>query len=111
MKAKLSPTQEKVIQRARKEFREAISCSTLEEFYNLYQKKYYGQATLEELKDQWPETYELVKGVYHDRRRGILLTHASGPTIRKLEKLGLIRILEDATGTGSYTFDQIQLIV
>ena len=48
---------------------------------------------------------------YQMNRDGIdYLCHASGATIKKLETLGLIEIIKDSTGTGTYAFDAIKVL-
>lgn len=48
---------------------------------------------------------------YDDGRRGEALITASGQTIAKLERLGLIQILDNSTGSrNSYSLDRIKLL-
>lgn len=53
-----------------------------------------------------------LRGWYEEARSGIALVTASGPTIYKLERLGLIKIINDTTGDrrGSYAADTIKLL-
>lgn len=110
MKKRLSTTQEKALSHIRRQVQEARESTDLNDFYNRYQAKYYTATSLEKLGENNPELYELVKEVYYRRLKGIALVQASGPTIKKLETLGYIRILEDTTGTGSYRSDLVQLL-
>lgn len=107
---KLSAAQEKALSHIRQQVREARESTDLQDFYNRYQAKYYTAPTLEKLGENNPELYELVKEVYYRRLKGIALVQAGGPTVKKLEALGYIRIIEDTTGTGSYRSDLVQLL-
>lgn len=107
---KLSAAQQKVLDTARKEIQEAREATGLDDWYTRYCKYYSHNYTLNKLEEDCPENFKLVVDAYNKRLNGIVLTQASGPTIRKLESLGLIKILNDTTGTGSYRFDTIRVL-
>lgn len=107
---KLSAAQQKILEIARKEIREAREATGLDDWYTRCYKCYNRNYTLNKLKEDCPDSFKLVVDVYNKRLNGIVLTQASGPTIRKLESLGLIKILNDTTGTGSYRFDTIRVL-
>jgi len=59
----------------------------------------------------WHMSIESETENYEMNRNGIdYLCHASSATIRKLEKLGLIEIIEDSCGAKCYGFDTIKLL-
>lgn len=109
-KDRLSTTQQKVLDLAHKEIQEARESKDLNDYYIKYQARYYKNYTPEELADRWPESWELVEKWYNLHLQGIVLTHTGGPTIKKLEALGYIKILEDSTGRGSYSSDVVQVL-
>lgn len=110
MKKKLSATQEKALAHIRQQVEEARQCSTYEEYFQAHDSKYLRRMTVEEFRDQYPQDYELHVKWWKDHQAGLALVQASGPTVKKLEALGYIRIVEDTTGGGSYRSDIVQLL-
>lgn len=106
---KLSAAQEKALYRIRQQVEEARRYPTYEEYFQVHDRRGAYQ-TVEELRTKYPETYQLHLRWWENRRRGLALVQASGPTIRRLEALGYIRIVDDTSGTGSYRSDIVELL-
>lgn len=95
---KLSKAQQEVLETAKRNIDKARTydypewLKKINPFYDggtAYQQKCYEEALArEELKDSW-----------ENDRKGIVLTHCSSHTIRALERLGFIEIIEDSVET------------
>lgn len=97
---KLTPAQQKVMDRAYKDIDEARN----NDFYGWYNIAFNRNCTKEEIdeevkrwKDRYNENY--YNEIYENRKNGMVLTHCNTKTLRKLEEMGLIKIIEDSTGT------------
>lgn len=116
--AKLSKAQQEVMDHAKK----AIDFARTHDFYDWYRKG-SGYWKIKEMTDEEIDAYledhkkrgyvgtkEYEMKHYQWNKDGIdYLCHASSLTIRKLEKLGLIEILEDSKGE-YYGFDTIKVL-
>lgn len=115
---KLSKAQEKVITEAK----ERIDFARTHDFYEWYRNGngWFEDKSNEEI-DEWLKKNDAnpngiggtvyYKQRYEWNKNGIdYLCHASGATIKKLEKLGLIEIIKDSTGSRCYDFDRIRIL-
>ena len=98
MKTKLSAAQKKILDKAIEEIIEARSCSTFEEYFNKFKAPHYncGYNTPEKYISRDPEGWEKQKQFWEGLKQGITLTSCNTKTIKKLESLGYIEIIEDA---------------
>lgn len=115
--AKLSKAQQEVMDHAK----EAIDFSRTHDFYDWYRRS--AVLKVKEMTDEEIDSYledrkkrgyvgtkEYEMERYQWNRDGIdFLCHASSLTIRKLEKLGLIEIIEDSKGE-YYGLDKIKVL-
>ena len=97
---KLTPAQQKVMDKAYKDIDDARN----NDFYGWYNIVYNCKHTKEEIDEEvkrWVDRYN--ENYYHEnyenRKNGMVLTHCNTKTLRKLEEMGLIKIIEDSTGT------------
>ena len=110
-KDKLSPTQEKVLENIRRQVSEARSYTTYEDYFLSVEASNCNSLfnTPEKYQAQDPKGWAYRKKHWEGLREGKALTHCSGPTLYKLERLGYIKILKDTTGTKD-AIDTVQLI-
>lgn len=109
-KNKLSPAQEKILEEAKATILKARSYPTFEEYFLATNNCNVNYNTPEKYKSKDPKGWEKMERWWKNKLKGIVLCSASGPTIKKLEKLGYIKIMEDTTNTGSYKYDTIQVL-
>lgn len=89
---KLSKAQEKVMEKAYEKINRARECKDYEEY--VMKKTSFSEAgKLEEIKERRYEEY------YKMELEGIVLIQCNSKTLRKLEELGLVKILYDSTGS------------
>lgn len=107
----VTPAQRKVLDR----LKEQIDLARTNDFESFHEKYYH--TTVEWVRYRWrsdpagaERTIQTKREYYEQLRSGEALINASGPTIHKLERLGLIKILHDSTGTGRYSHDRIKLL-
>lgn len=107
---KLTPAQQKVMDRAYKDIDEARN----NDFYGWFNIAYNCNATKEEIDERvelWYNRYH--EYYYHEKyeetKNGMVLTHCNTKTLRKLEEMGLIKIIEDSTGT-LFGLDVVQVL-
>lgn len=106
--AKLSKTQQEVLETAKRDINKARTLDypewlkEINHFYagnTEYQKKCYKEALeREEMKRYW-----------ENERNAIVFTHCSSHTIRALERMGLIEIIEDSVETGG-SIDVVKIL-
>ena len=98
---KLSDAQQKIYDHVRQQVLEARSCSTVEEYFVKYLafNKNSSFNTPEKYKARDPMGWKCETEIYEKRKAGFALTCCHGATIKKLESLGLIEIINDSTGT------------
>lgn len=89
---KLSKAQEKVMEQAYKDIDLARNNN-----YEAWVRKYIKGFTDEYIEERI--RLEDRKDWYEDRKNGIVLTSCNTKTLRKLEELGLIKIIKDSTGS------------
>lgn len=107
---KLSAAQQRVMDQAHEDIRQARECATVEEWFAKYKAMYYTRVTMEEFRDNDPEYWEsIVVNSYNRNRSGVVLTQCSSKTLAKLEKLGLIEIIHDSNGQ-HYGIDKIRVL-
>lgn len=94
---KLSKAQAEVLEEAKRKIDEARQYETYEEYY-VKSEPEWRRKDPEEYKTKHPDVWEYYKKNWENRRNGIVLTQCNSRTIRKLEKLGLIEIIEDSCG-------------
>ena len=114
---KLSKAQEEVMNKAKARIDNARN----HDFYGWFRSvnTWYKDSTNEEIEARLTEMdntshkvggHEYEMNYYNNLRNGIDKgVHASSATIRKLEKLGLIEIIEDSCGE-DYGFDTIKVL-
>lgn len=107
---KLTPAQQKVMDRAYKDIDEARN----NDFYGWFNIAYNCDLTKEEIDERverWYNRYH--ENYYHEKyeetKNGMVLTHCNTKTLRKLEEMGLIKIIEDSTGT-QFGLDVVQVL-
>ena len=107
---KLTPAQQKVMDRAYKDIDEARN----NDFYGWFKIAYKCNETKEEIDERverWYNRYH--ENYYHENyektKNGMVLTHCNTKTLRKLEEMGLIKIIEDSTGT-KFGLDVVQVL-
>lgn len=107
----LSKKQQDVLNVAKRK----IDFARAHSFYDWYRLAYRElAASVEEILAKVRRTREIFgfdydRMVYEDGRNGVVHVRCDGRTIRRLEKLGMIRILEDSTGTTTH-YDRIQVL-
>lgn len=108
---KLSPTQETILESIRRQVNQARSYTTYEDYFLAVEAPHYNCDfnTPEKYQAQDPKGWAYRKKHWEGLLEGKALTHCSGPTLYKLEKLGYIKILKDTTKTKD-TIDTVQLI-
>lgn len=116
---KLSKAQQEVMDKAK----ERIDYARTHSFYDWFRNNTCADY-VKEMSDQevdalidkrtehgWIGNRAYEENHYQMNRDGIdYLCHASGATIKRLETLGLIEIIKDSTGTGTYAFDAIKVL-
>ena len=107
---KLTPAQEKVIKNAYKD----IDVARNNDFYGWFKIAYNCNETKEEIDERvkrWNDRFDdnYHHETYENRKNGIVLTHCNTKTLRKLEEMGLIKIIEDSTGT-QFGLDVVQVL-
>lgn len=107
---KLTPAQQKVMDRAYKDIDDARN----NDFYGWFNIGYNNTLTKEEIDERverWNNRYNdnYHHETYENRKKGIVLTHCNTKTLRKLEEMGLIKIIEDSTGT-QFGLDVVQVL-
>lgn len=99
---KLTPAQEKVMNKAYKDIDLARNNN-----YAEWVRKSIKGFTDEYIEDRI--RLEDRKDWYEDRKNGIVLTCCNTKTLRKLEELGLIKIIEDSTGS-TWGIDTVKIL-
>lgn len=109
---KLTPAQEKVMHKAYKDIDDARN----NDFYGWYNIAYACTLTKEEIDEHIENLEKRFEGLknynhemYENRKNGMVLTHCNTKTLRKLEEMGLIKIVEDSTGT-QFGLDVVQVL-
>lgn len=100
--AKLTKTQSEVLEYAKKQIDTARALTYREWF--LETEKYYRPDWIEKAIQE-----RQFANVYEDRKNGIVYTHCNSRTLKKLESLGYIEIIEDSTGE-SYGIDVVKVL-
>ena len=110
-KMKLSKAQQDVFDDVRRQINEARATESFEEYFNKYHAPRNNNSynTIEKCNANDPHYLDYYKTHYEELKAGISLTHCSGPTIQKLQKLGLIEIIEDSTNT-NFSCDKVRAI-
>lgn len=107
---KLSAAQQKVMDIAHEEIRQARECDTVEEWFEKYKSAFYGNITSKEFKMQNENSWNAVYVEnYEMNKKGIVLTMCNSKTLEKLSQLGLIEILHDSCGK-AYGVDKIKIL-
>lgn len=98
--AKLSPAQQKIMDKATKEIDNARECATFEEYFiNHLAWRFNGRYnTPEKMKANDKEGWDLHNKYYEKLKVGITLTMCNSKSLAKLEQFGLIEIIFDSTG-------------
>ena len=107
---KLTPAQQKVMDKAYNDIDEARN----NDFYGWYNIAFNRNHTKEEIDEEverWYNRYHeyYYNEIYENRKNGMVLTHCNTKTLRKLEEMGLIKIIEDSTGT-QFGLDVVQVL-
>ena len=91
--AKLTKTQIEVLEYAKKKIDKARTLTYREWLIDMNSYYLYHEDALEDsiYKQEYANYYE-------DAKNGIVLTHCNSRTLKKLESLGYIEIIEDSTG-------------
>ena len=97
---KLSKAQERVMQDAKQKIDNARACETFEEYFTKHIAPYNNGAwkTIESYQTKDPEALAHHIQFWNNEKDGTVLCEADSRTIRKLEELGLIKIIYDSTG-------------
>lgn len=108
---KLSPTQQRVLDDLKRQVDQARSYTTYEDYFLATEAPRCNCLfdTPEKYKARAPRDWERNKKSWERLLEGEGLTHCSGPTIYKLEKLGYITIVEDTTST-TLSYDIVKLV-
>lgn len=102
--AKLTKAQNEVLEDAKKHIDKARTLTYREWLIDMNSYYLYHEDALEEAiqKQEYANYYE-------NEKNGIVLTHCNSRTLKKLESLGYIEIIEDSTGE-SYGIDVIKVL-
>jgi len=108
---KLSAAQEKILTQAKKEIDEARSYETFEDYFlNEYAPHMNGDYdTPEKYKTRDYNGYKYYEKYWTDLKNAIVLTHCNSRSLKKLESLGLIEIIEDSTNQ-NYGIDVVKIL-
>lgn len=108
---KLSKAQAEVLETAKREIDGARRCETFDEYFVNNEARGFNSScnTPEKYKAKYPEDWEELKKYWESKKNGIVLTHCNSKTIQKLEKLGLIEIIEDSCGQ-YFGIDKIKVL-
>lgn len=99
---KLTPAQQKVMNEAYKDIDLARNNS-----YEAWVRKTVRGMTDEYIEEAiWTGNR---RDWYEDRKNGRVLTHCNTKTLRKLEEMGLIKIIEDSTGS-TWGIDTVKVL-
>ena len=109
---KLTPAQQKVMDRAYKDIDDARN----NDFYGWYNLAYNCDHTkevidehIENFEKRFPGLKNYHHETYEETKNGRVLTHCNTKTLRKVEEMGLIKIIEDSTGT-QFGLDVVQVL-
>lgn len=106
----MSAAQQKVMDRAYQDIREARECATVEEWYSKYRAICYANSTAEEFKEQNGDMWDsFIAPRYNELRECVVLTSCNSRTLAKLEKVGLIEILHDSNGV-RFGIDKVRVL-
>lgn len=112
MNNKLTITQQKVLDRAKIDIDTARKYISYEEYFLVEEAKNYNSNynTPEKYKAMDNERWNLLKGYWERQIIGITLTHCDSRTIKKLEKLNLIKIIYNSSYQGGAGIDTIKVL-
>jgi hypothetical protein len=99
---KLSKAQQKTITDAKEEINKARSYNTFEEYFINELAKGYNTSynTPEKYKKQDIEGYNKLKKYWENKKQGIVLTQSKTETLKRLELLNLIEIINISITSG-----------
>ena len=110
----LSKAQSEVLEGIKRDIAKARTVNSYDEYWEKYESganylKYRGIYTVEDYKARYPEDYKRWSNRWRREYEGKALTHCNSRTLRKLEDLGYIEIIEDSTGE-YFGIDVVRLI-
>lgn len=105
---KLSNYQEKVLNEAKKQIDRARDCNSIYEY--LKEVWYLNDRIINMLKNDDPETLQFYIDTWNNKKNAIVCINSNIKTIRKLEQLGYVKVIEICDNRSDTVIDTIQVL-
>lgn len=105
---RLSNYQKKVLDEAKKQIDRARNCKSIYEY--LTEVQHLNDRIINILKNDDPETLQFYTDTWNNKKNAIVCINSNIKTIRKLEQLGYVKVIEICDNRSDTVIDMIQVL-